>query len=99
MLYQRPDCLPQQIVFTILALQVEHVTPMLAMHSVADASGSGNNLPFQGREVACMHNGWLEPPQLTKQSTIQAYIIAGALVERYQFDGLIQALMKLAVSG
>ena len=71
---------------------------MLAVHSVTDASGSGDNLPFQGREVARMHNGWLKPPQLTKQSAIQAYIIAIALVECHQFYRLIQALMKFAVS-
>jgi hypothetical protein len=53
--HKRPGGTAQQIVFPVLAIEVEHVASMLAMHGGTNASGRGDELRFQRCQVAGMH--------------------------------------------
>jgi hypothetical protein len=53
--HQRPCRATQQVVFPVLAIQVEHVASMLAMHRGTYAGGGGHELRFQCGQIAGVH--------------------------------------------
>lgn len=83
---QWPQQAPQQLVLEALAIQVEHVASVLAMHAQLDAGQHCDQLSLEAAQVAGVDQIWLQRAQRLEHAQVVAEVLALALVQADDFD-------------
>src|SRR5574340_927057 len=86
--YERLRCTAQHVVLPVLSIQVEHVAPVLAMHSRANPRGGRHELRLQRGQVAGAHQIGLESTQSLPQPQRPAKSMPGRALQGMKFDRL-----------
>ncbi len=85
MVYEWADRFPQQVIFTILSVQVKYVPAVLPMNARARPGDRRDDLPLQRAKISSVHDIGFQTSECFEEVKINGKIVPLALVQSNDF--------------